>query len=79
MHGSVNQGFRAALAITENDTTEYNPPATAIYVGTSGNLVLTINGVDVTFSSVPVGTHFFGPISKVKVASTAAALVLLFN
>lgn len=71
--------FNAAQAITENDTTEYKPPATAIYVGTTGNLVLTINGVDVTFSTVPVGLWEFGPISKVKTASTAAALVLLWR
>lgn len=77
--GTVNQGFRAAVAITESDVTIYNPPAQAIYVGTTGNLVLTINGVDVTFATVPVGLWFFGPISQVKTGSTAAALVLLWN
>lgn len=70
--------FRSAAAITEDDDIEYNPPADAIYVGGTGALTLTINGVDVVFAAVPVGTHHFGPISKVKEASAASALVLLW-
>lgn len=74
----MKDAFVAAQAITENDTTEYNPPADAIYVGSAGQLVLTINGVDITFAAVPIGTHKFGPISKVKTGSVAASLVLLW-
>lgn len=74
----MNDGFRQAVAVTEHDTTEYDPPANAIYVGGTGALVLTINGTDVTFAAVPVGLWHFGPISKVKTGSAASALVLLW-
>ena len=67
-----------SLAITENDSTTYDPPAQGIYVGTTGHLTLTIKGADVVFSNVPVGLWHFGPISKVKAASTALALNLIW-
>jgi hypothetical protein len=74
-----SNAFRGAAAITESDSTTYDPPGDAIYVGTTGALTLTINGVDVVFAAVPVGgPYHFGPISKVKAASVAGSLVLLW-
>jgi hypothetical protein len=73
-----SNAFRSAIAVTESDSTEYNPPADAIYVGGTGALTLTINGTDVVFAAVPVGLWHFGPISKIKAASAASDLVLLW-
>jgi hypothetical protein len=71
--------FRTAKAVTESDDTEHLP-ADAIYVGSAGNLVVTINGVDVTFTAIAIGVvHYLGPITKVKTGSTAGALVLLYH
>jgi hypothetical protein len=69
-----------AVAVTKSDVTTYAPPLQGLYVGTTGHLTLTIidpqgNEADVVFSNVPVGTHHFGPVKKVKDATTAANIV----
>lgn len=49
-----------------------------IYVGTTGNLVVTMSdGNDVTFSTIPVGFYPL-KIQKVKATTTANAIVALY-
>ena len=65
-------------AVTPSDTTELN--CRALYVGTTGNVVLQMPGRSetVTFSNVPAGT--FMPVSarRVMAATTATNLVALY-
>lgn len=70
---------RRAVAVTPNDSTEF-PVTRALYVGTSGTLVVTMaeDEADVTYSNVPVGIF---PIQVVKVLSTgttASDIVALY-
>ena len=76
----MSENFPASgyAAVTPSDTTELN--CRALYVGTTGNVVLQMPGRSetVTFSNVPAGT--FMPVSarRVMVATTATNLVALY-
>lgn len=66
-----------AVAITEHDTNSF-PLTRALYIGTTGNLVVTMaDGVDCTFNNVPVGIF---PVQciKLKTASTVADVVAMY-
>lgn len=69
-----------ALNVSESDSTTYTN-VRGVYVGDGGSgkdLVVTMNGVDVTFSNVPTGAVLpIGP-TAVKTGSTAGDIVLLF-
>lgn len=66
-----------AVAITESDTTTF-APTRALYIGTTGNLVVTMaDGVDCTFNNVPVGV-FPVQCTKLKAASTVADVVAMY-
>lgn len=63
-----------AAAVTPSDTTEIF--GHALYVGTSGNVVLmTENGQTVTFANVPSGSTLVQRFTKVMAATTASNLV----
>jgi hypothetical protein len=67
-----------AVAVVPSDATTLTPPTRAIYVGGSGNLVLTTSGGDlVTFS---VGAGMILPVQAVKVmaATTATSIVAMW-
>lgn len=63
-----------------NDSTTYDPPLVALYVGTAGDIKLdTVGGTTVTFTNVPVGIL---PVQATKVYSTdtaAAGIIGLRN
>jgi len=61
--------------ITKSDATTYDPPLRALYVGTTGNVVITDSfGNDATYKNVPDGGEIRGLlISKVKSTGTTAA------
>ena len=67
------------VAVTASDSTVYNPPFRALYVGTGGTVVIESPlGVDVSYIGVPTGSIL--PVSgqKVKAATTAMNIVALF-
>ncbi len=53
------------------------PETNYLYVGVTGNIVATCNGVDITFANVAVGYH---PIrcTKVKAATTATNILAAY-
>lgn len=63
----------SAGAVTPSDSTvlDFN----ALYVGGTGNVIVTVGGSDVTFSAVPVGTILPVRGTKVKLATTATLIV----
>lgn len=63
-----------AAAITLSDATIYSPTLKALYIGTTGNVAVTMagNGVNVTFNSVPVGWLWVN-IKKVLSTGTTAS------
>ena len=64
-----------AFAITPDDATDLANLPRAIYVGGTGNIVVTMGG-DVTFSSVPAGTLLPIRPSRVKATGTTATNLL---
>jgi len=66
--------------VTPSDSTVYDPPSRAVYVGTTGDLAVRMAGDQSTptFTGVPAGFH---PLCVDKVLSTGTAasnIVLLF-
>ena len=68
-----------AFAITPSDDTDLTIGATAIYVGTGGNLVvITSFGQTVTFTNLADGQVLPVRVKRVLEASTATELVGLY-
>ncbi len=69
----------SAVAVTPSDSVLISPPPRALYIGTTGNLKVTmLDGTVVTFNTVPVGIF---PISVTLVWSTgttASNIVALY-
>jgi hypothetical protein len=62
-------GYKNAAAVTPNDNTDLTNQARALYIGGTGNLVITPPiGGNVTFVAVPVGTLL--PIQANRVLAT---------
>ena len=61
---------REHVAITPSDTTTLTG-IRSVYVGTAGNVVATVNGIDVTYSNVPDGTIL--PIEATKIQATGTS------
>lgn len=70
---------RNGVAVTASDTTTY-PECRGIYVGVTGNLTVDFRdgGTNITFIAVPAGTLFPFDILRVKAATTAASIVIVF-
>lgn len=65
--------FVQAVAVTPSDTTVYDPPLKAIYVGaTGGNLTLRVGNTDVLFAGTVVGSVIYCQCSRVMATGTAA-------
>lgn len=61
--------FQDAIAVTKSDTTRYDPPLDAIYIGGTGNLAVeTLGGNIVTFATIAASTVL--PIRAIRVMST---------
>lgn len=66
-----------AAAVTPSDTTDLTFISRALYVGTGGNIVVTMmGGGDVTFSNIPDGTILPIRVSRVKSTSTTASNIV---
>lgn len=70
--------FQNVQAITKSDSTAYDPPLRAIYVGGAGNLALTFtDDTTAVFTAIAVGVvHPFGNVKKVLSTGTTATTVL---
>lgn len=68
-----------AVAVTPSDTADLTNVSTALYVGVTGNLVVTMAGGEkVTFSNVAVGWHPIR-VSRVWTATTASSIVAVWR
>ena len=67
-----------AAAVTKSDSTVLNPVPRALYIGSGGDVVVTMaaDGTDVTFSNVPTGTKLPVRVSKVKATGTTASSIV---
>ncbi len=68
-----------AAAVAPNDNQDLTTVSRAIYVGTAGDLVVTMadGGNDITFKNVPAGSLLPIRVSRVK-TSTASNIEALF-
>ncbi len=61
--------FQDAIAVTKSDSTRYDPPLDAIYVGGTGNLAVeTLGGNVVTFATIAASTVL--PVRAIRVLDT---------
>ena len=65
------------VAVTPSDSTVL-PSTRGLYVGTGGNLAVTMLGADITFANVPAGTLLPLQVQKVLASTTAASIVALY-
>jgi hypothetical protein len=77
----ANAPGRAAIAVTPHDTNTFAQVCRGIYVGTTGDVVVTMvdGGNDVTFKTVPAGAIL--PVSAIRVkntSTTASNMVAFF-
>jgi len=65
---------RNAEAVTPDDDTDLTNVSRALWVGTGGDVVVTMQGGDtVTFANVPDGSLLPIAVSRVKATNTTAA------
>lgn len=74
--------LRHAEAVTPDDDNDltgvatYPEGACAVYVGGSGDVVVTVGATDITFTALAAGLwHPMPPYTRVKEASTATGIV----
>lgn len=68
-----------AAAVTLSDSTVLDPTPRAIYVGTAGNLKVTMRGGEVvTFTNIVVGWHPIRPSILWSTGSTASNIVAIW-
>jgi hypothetical protein len=66
-------------AVTKSDTVALPTVSRALYIGTTGDLVVkSANGAAITFKSVPAGSILPIQATYVMAATTAADIVALF-
>ena len=67
-----------AAAVTLSDSTVLTPTPRALYIGSGGDVVVTMaaDGTDVTFANVPTGTKLPVRVSKVKATGTTASSIV---
>lgn len=68
--------YENAVAVTPSDATPLTAVSRGIYVGGAGNVAVTINGVNVTFTAPPVGTILPIRCTHVRATGTTATLLL---
>lgn len=69
-----------AVAVVPSDATTFGFQVRALYVGTAGNVTVTMSGPEkalVTFSNVPSGAILPLLVDKVMAATTAANIVAI--
>lgn len=68
--------FAAAAAVTPHDTNALAVTSRALFVGTGGDVKVTIGGTDVTFANVPDGTRLDIAVTHVKSTGTTATNIV---
>lgn len=79
--GGMQEGMTSpadnAAAVTPSDSTDLTYVSRALYVGTGGNIVVTMQGGgDVTFTNVQDGSILPIRVSRVKSTSTTASNIV---
>jgi hypothetical protein len=64
------------VAVTKSDSTVLEL-TNGLYIGTAGDLVVTIGGQEITFADAPAGYHPLH-VTQVKAATAAADIVALY-
>jgi len=65
-----------AVAVTPNDKVDLPAVSTAMFIGTAGNLKVTmLGGESLTFNNIPVGWHPIR-VTRVWAANTTAANII---
>jgi hypothetical protein len=70
--------YSDGIAITTSDTTEYNPPLQAIFVGGAGSITIVTSGQHSVLLTTPIiGTvHRVPAARKVMATGTTATLMV---
>jgi hypothetical protein len=66
-------------AVTPSDITVFAIPTRGLYIGGAGNVAVTMGGVVVLFTAVPVGTFMNIAVTKVMATNTTATLITALN
>lgn len=71
--------YASAFAVTKSDTTTFSPPTRALYVGGTGNLVVTMadGSGPITIAAAAVGYHELS-VTQVLAATAATNIVGLY-
>lgn len=65
--------------VTPSNSTEYDPPFRALYVGTGGDVAITDpSGNTTTWRNVPDGSYVLSSGVKVNATTTAADIIAIF-
>lgn len=77
-HDAAPVTFQNVRAITKSDSTVYDPPLRALYIGGAGAVALTFTDDSTAVFTAPVVgvVHAFSNIKKVLSTGTAATLIL---
>lgn len=70
-----------AVAVTPNDSTDLTYVTRAVYVGGTGNMVVTMagGGSNVTFTGIPAGSVLPIRVSRIlSTSTTATSIVALY-
>lgn len=68
-----------AVAVTPSDTNDFPAASTAIFVGGSGNLKVTMLGGEIlAFNNVPVGWHSIR-VTRVWASTTATNIIAVWR
>lgn len=71
-----NTGASATGAVTPSDATVFPIATRALWIGVTGNLVVTMGNVTVTLNNVPVGMLNLA-VTQVRAATTCTNIVAL--
>jgi hypothetical protein len=78
-HSDLESPATAAFAITKSDTTVFDQPTRALWVGTAGHLTLQFKDAQVVqLKNVPQGCLLPVRVTKVLEATTASDIVGLY-
>lgn len=66
----------SAFAVTPHDTNELPNITRGLYIGSGGNVVVTMDSSNITFANVPAGTILPIECSKVLATGTTASNIV---
>jgi len=81
MPSTLLSNYHIAFEVTPSDTTNLESPAAMLYVGTGGNLNITLSGQDQTpviLKNVANGTFFEASVLAVSDTGTTASNIVAF-